>query len=324
MSVSTPHPNKAFHYKFEVLKGYFKQSEDETDDLGFDFIKEKFGLIERDYPTDSASTFLSQWQRFSNHVWYLNQSSGPDESVKVLFLGRHGQGWHNVAETKYGTAQWDCYWSMLEGADGITWADANLTQLGQGQATAVNGLWKELLNEGIPSPEAFYVSPLTRTIETADLSFKELKFEKGKEYKPYIKELLREALGVHTCDRRSTASHISSTFPHVTFEPGFSDKDLLWEKDYREPRLARKYRLEQLLDDIFKNDDGVFLSLTSHSGAIRSILEAVGHRTFGLETGGVIPVLVKAKRVEGKRLKPPKEPNEAPPLCKDPPVELPN
>jgi hypothetical protein len=143
----------------------------------------------------------------------------------------------------------------------------------------------------------------------------------GTPYAPYIKELLREALGVHTCDRRSTKSYIAKTFPHVTFEPGFSEKDALWEADYREPSSARRYRLARFLDDLFGEDPKVFLSLTSHSGAIGSILEVVGHRRFALETGGVIPVVVKAVRVEGEREVPEKEPSEGPPVCKEPPME---
>jgi hypothetical protein len=78
----------------------------------------------------------------------------------------------------------------------------------------------------------------------------------------------------------------------------------------------------RLLDDVFANDEGVFLSLTSHSGAIASVLEAVEHRAFALQTGGVIPVLVRARRVEGQRIKPPREPSEGPPACKEPPVGL--
>ena len=212
-----------------------------------------------------------------------------------------------------------CTFPSYDGADGITWADANLTTVGQQQAKDVNTLWKQQLPHGIPAPETYYVSPLTRTIETADLSFNELDLPKDKPYRPFIKELLREALGVHTCDRRSTKTHIASTFPHLTFEANFSDPDPIWEADYREPASARRYRLAQFLDDIFANDDKIFLSLTSHSGAIASILEAVGHRTFALETGGVIPVVVRAERVDGAREKPPKEPSEGPVICDEPP-----
>jgi broad specificity phosphatase PhoE len=201
----------------------------------------------------------------------------------------------------------------------MQWSDALLTDLGKEQARDVNALWKALLPKGIPLPETYYVSPLTRTIETADLSFNGLDLPEDRQYKPIGKELLREALGVHTCDRRSPASYIRKTFPHVRLEAGFSEADPLWEADYREPRSARNFRLSQFLDDVFEHDKGVFLSFTSHSGAIGSILEAIGHREFALQTGGVIPVFVKATRVEGARKAPPKEPSEAPPACDSPP-----
>lgn len=103
---------------------------------------------------------------------------------------------------------WKCYWSMLDGADGITWSDANLTEAGQGQAKDVHALWKELLPKGIPPPETYYVSPLTRTIETADLSFKGLELPKDKPYSPYIKEV-RDATSTARINRTNKASSSS-------------------------------------------------------------------------------------------------------------------
>ena len=82
-----------------------------------------------------------------------------------------------------------CYWSLLDGADGITWSDANLTEVGQGQAKDVHELWKSLLPNGIPAPETYYVSPLTRAIETADLSFQGLELPEDKPYDPIGKEV---------------------------------------------------------------------------------------------------------------------------------------
>ncbi|EFQ89969.1 hypothetical protein PTT_13574 [Pyrenophora teres f. teres 0-1] len=318
-------PPRDFHYKYTVQKGFFMQSEDETDDSKFDFREHNFGLIPRSYPADiNISKF--QWKHFENYVRNLELTKQPDESYKVLFLGRHGEGWHNVAESEYGTKAWDCYYSALDGANGITWADARLTSVGELQAKDVADLWAEQLKRGIPVPQTFYVSPLTRTIQTADLSFSTLTFphtlSQKSPYKPLIKELLREALGVHTCDRRSTRTHLCATYPHLTFETGFSDQDLLWKADYREPASARRYRLGMFLDEVIAEDGGVFLSMTSHSGAIGSLLEVVGHRKFRLETGGVIPIFIKAERVEGPREIPPKEPSDSPPMCKDPPMYL--
>ncbi|CAN9177573.1 hypothetical protein CUC08_Gglean005384 [Alternaria sp. MG1] len=313
-------PELDYHFKYTVQKGFFAQSEDETDDTTFDFKAQNFGLINRSYPGETNSEDR-QWRRFETYVTGLEAAKKEGESYKVLFLGRHGQGWHNVAEAKYGTKAWDCYYAALDGYDGITWADANLTSTGQDQALAVNKLWAEQLPLGIPSPQTYYVSPLTRTIETANLTFGGLPLPSSQPYAPYIKELVREALGVHTCDRRSTATHLKNTFtdPKLTFEPGFSDEDPLWEAEYREPRAARRYRLATFLDDVFASDNNVWLSVTSHSGAIRSMLEAFDHRMFALETGGVIPVFVKAEKVQGKRQAPPKEPSDAPPLCDGPP-----
>lgn len=109
-------------------------------------------------------------------------------------------------------------------------------------------------------------------------------------------QLLRETNGEHTCDRRSTASYIHSEFPSYTFEPDFSETDVLWKPDERETDAAQTMRLHQALEDIFTVDErSAFLSITSHSGSIAAILRAVGHRTFALPTGGVMPLFVKVK-----------------------------
>jgi hypothetical protein len=39
----------------------------------------------------------------------------------VLYVARHGQGYHNVAESQYGTPMWNCHWSLLNGDGKITW-----------------------------------------------------------------------------------------------------------------------------------------------------------------------------------------------------------
>jgi broad specificity phosphatase PhoE len=168
----------------------------------------------------------------------------------------------------------------------------------------------------LPVPDVFYVSPLTRTVETADLTFAGL--DVG--YAPYIVELLREALGIHTCDRRSPLSHLTTAFPHLTFEPNFSDPDPLWKSDYREPSSARRYRLATFLDAVWERP-GTWVSATSHSGAIASVLEVLGHRAWALETGGVVPVVVAAEKVEGRREVPEWEPSDSGEMCEGPPGE---
>ena len=78
-----------------------------------------------------------------------------------------------------------------------------------------------------------------------------------------------------------------------------TEEDELWSATERETNQQLDSRFQSLLDDIFGHDDGTFVSLTSHSGAICSLLRVLGHREFRLVTGGVIPVLVKADRGGG-------------------------
>ncbi len=68
----------------------------------------------------------TQWQRFEYYVSKINEKSPPDVQYKVLYsrsitqihpfsiseltpglVGRHGEGFHNVAEAYYGSEAWD-------------------------------------------------------------------------------------------------------------------------------------------------------------------------------------------------------------------------
>ena len=140
------------------------------------------------------------------------------------------------------------------------------------------------------------MSPLYRCLQTANLTFSQLKLPEDRPFKPVMKEMLREVMGEHTCDRRSTRSIIHEAFPDWTIEPGFSEKDELWRADHRETFAEHDKRTVSLLDDIFAHDASTFVSLTSHSGAIASLLRVTKHRGFRLPTGALIPLLVKATR----------------------------
>lgn len=89
---------------------------------------------------------------------------------------------------------------------------------------------------------------------------------------PTIKELFREELGVHTCDRRSSKSVIRENYPNWPFEAGFEEDDPLWDAEHRETNEAMDIRLGQALGDVFSSDKNTYISISSHSGAIGSIL----------------------------------------------------
>lgn len=75
-----------------------------------DQVANNFGLIDQVYDTDAEfdpAGELAGWLRFENKVAVLNAEAATGTQYKVLYLGRHGEGYHNVAETYYGTPAWN-------------------------------------------------------------------------------------------------------------------------------------------------------------------------------------------------------------------------
>lgn len=264
--------------------------------------KENFGLIHQSYPSDATLEHAgdkTQWQRFEHYIRELNKNAKPGVEYKVLYLGRHGQGYHNVAESRYGTALWDSYWAKQEGDEHAHWADAHLTPIGEQQALDVNAFWATALSSAkVPAPEKYYTSPFYRCLQTSWLSFHNLALPASAPFTPIVKELLRETNGVHTCDRRGPSSIIRTDFPSYVLEPGLPESDVSWTPDYREKPAEHIIREHWCLEEIWTESTGKeFLSITAHSGTIAAVLGAVGHRRFALPTGGVIPVAVKGERL---------------------------
>ena len=125
---------------------------------------------------------------------------------------------------------------------------------------------------------------------------------------------------MNTCDSRSEKSKKEAEFgPLFKFEHGFVENDELWTKDHRELDNEHDVRTRRALSKIMAADgacksfevhlprissvDGVLvISVTVHDGVIRSVLRVTGHRPWQMQTGGVIPLLIKAsvrKEIEG-------------------------
>ncbi|KAH0566506.1 hypothetical protein GP486_000087 [Trichoglossum hirsutum] len=259
------------YIKYTTITGFFLQDDPKTDPRTFDYKATNFGLINRTYDTDheyDPEHKKTQWQRFQHRVFRYNHESGKNVQYKVLFLGRHGEGYHNVAEAFYGTHDWD-----LDGNGTIVWADAHLTGSGITEAQKAHEFWRgEIATEKIPVPERYYTSPLSRCLATANITFGGLDLPSRHPFIPEIKEKLRETMGVHTCDRRSSKAYIHENYPSYTFELGFAESDELWVPNLRESDSAQTKRSKELLDDIFSHDASTFISFSSHSGEIAAIL----------------------------------------------------
>jgi broad specificity phosphatase PhoE len=261
---------------YTVITGIFQQDDNATNPSTFNFTASNFGLINRTYPSDTScpsGKASTQWQRLAHYISTLNRQSARNERYSLVFMGRHGEGFHNAAESYFGTPAWNCYWSERDGNGTVTWADAKLTEAGKQQAKVVKEFWQHLIkDEKISPPESFYTSPLYRCLDTARLTFEGVKLPGNNRFVPVVKEFLREGISAHTCDRRHSKSYIRKNFPTFQFEKEFMEEDPYWTELYSEPRVNQDARSKAVLDDIFSNDDSTYISITSHSGEIASLL----------------------------------------------------
>ncbi|CAI6092660.1 unnamed protein product [Clonostachys chloroleuca] len=257
------------------------------------------GLLDVVYKSDDG--LLSEirgWGGFVRYVQHLNDKTDPSTSYKVLLVVRHGRGVHNVVMDEVGSAEWKRHWSKLEGDGNRTWYDAELVDEGVEQAKALGTFFAEgVKNMGFPVPDTLYTSPLARCLETAKLVFKGVVEGQGKPFKPIVKELLRERLTDHTCDRRRARKWITATYPEYELEPAFADKDVLWHADRSESNAENVARTQRLLEDIWKGDPGAFIALITHSFALSSMLEVIHAPHFRVGEGVMTAFLVKGQRL---------------------------
>lgn len=218
-----------------------------------------------------------------------NLSSHPElkSNTKLFFLARHGEGWHNVAEDKYGTEAWDSKWSLRNGDEEMQWGpDPELTSRGIQQAAEMNGTWRAELANGTPLPQTFYCSPLSRALQTFEVTWN------GIQPGAIICEDIRELINRHTCDQRRTQSFLRSSHPahqwHIT------EDDLLWSATRGESLTQVEGRIRTFLDLAFATGACV-VSVTSHSGFIGELLDYIGHPAYTLATGKMIPVVITSR-----------------------------
>jgi len=283
----------AANYTFAYIPGFFAQDDPNANASAIGPLPDRFGLL------DSSP---GHWENFKLKIENLNSECDPNDSVKVLFLGRHGEGYHNVAEAKYGTPAWDDYWSKLDGDGTITWGpDALLTPLGVQQAQAAHDKWLNEIPSGIPVPTVFYSSPLSRAARTLEITWTGITLPNSSHHgdlypshKVLVAENCREVYGAHTCDKRHPKSWISEQYPLYTFNEGFTEQDELWIPDYRESDAHVAARALSVLNDIWDRYPGdTYISATAHGGFIGGLLSVIGRGSYSLSTGGVIVMVTK-------------------------------
>jgi hypothetical protein len=101
----------------------------------------------------------------------------------------------------------------------------------------------------------------------------------------------------------TSKSTIESRFPSLLIEPNFEEHDIYWKADDRETNESMQTRGRRALDRVFDTTSGEgatesFISITSHSEFFRNLLAVLNHQPYPLSTGEMIPVFVKATRVD--------------------------
>ncbi|KAF2867154.1 histidine phosphatase superfamily [Massariosphaeria phaeospora] len=290
-------------WSFEAQRGYFSHDHDPE---SWDFratTLPSLGLLERNYPTDdnlwaeegqaSEDVNHNQWSRFLRFILHLNEEGSGDKRYKLFIIIRHGQGLHNVKEAEVGREEWNRHWAKLPGDGVTTWLDAELTPKGEQQATEISAIWGM---GNIPPPQSVYSSPLRRCLRTTALAFAPC-INSEPATVPVVKDKLRERLGVHSCDQRSSRTWIAINYPNFEIEADFVEEDELWKADHRETLEEHAARTKELLNDIFTHDESQSVGLVAHSGAIMALFDATGWKKVPVAAGAVYPLFVARTRL---------------------------
>jgi len=171
-----------------------------------------------------------------------------NSTSKLVVFVRHAEGLHNAAHEENEKLFWSEMWNSPK-----LW-DAPLTDLGKEQSRL---LGEELMNEGV-NVDLVVVSPLTRTLQTAALSFGAVD--------PMVPmlacETCRERIAVYASEGRSKTSDLVVHWPKVNFSEVVSEEDPMFE--HKETDEAVGERALLFLDWLMKRPEER-IAVVSHS-----------------------------------------------------------
>ena len=175
-------------------------------------------------PTSPKSAARRRWTRVASQRTLSDAPAAAPQTgkrvTKVVYLARHGEGVHEIAAEverdvahAAALARDPAAEKPAELADpaGEEFFNAGLTDRGRAQsARAAQELDALLARPHYPRPEAFFASPLHRTLETATI------LADGRVEVPVVAvDALREQRGGLPCDERDRADVVAADFPTV-------------------------------------------------------------------------------------------------------------
>tara|TARA_B100000900_G_scaffold209573_1_gene177595 strand:+ start:535 stop:1134 length:600 start_codon:yes stop_codon:yes gene_type:complete len=153
---------------------------------------------------------------------------------KNLFAIRHGEATHNVLFKKEG----------MKTFFDQNYYDTELTNKGFNQSIELGNNWDDK-----NKMDLVIVSPLYRTLQTANNIFKNVKV------KIIALDCLKEyPQGLHTCNKRKTKKVLEKIFPTIDFNYLDSNEDLMWSDTDSETIDELLRRINKMYDFIEKTD----------------------------------------------------------------------
>lgn len=195
--------------------------------------------------------------------------------TKVVHFQRHGQAYHNLIYGILNDAKApvpDVYLNDVTVNPFLRteMIDSPLTELGREQCRARKEQASNL------SPEVIIVSPLSRAVQTALITF-----DSFRGCVPFVAhDGCREELGLLTCNKRKPLSEIIRDYPDVDFSvvaAGAHEEDNHWIPDRRECPKEQSKRIYRFLVDFIQNRPEKELAVVGHSAWLFSMCHTVLH-----------------------------------------------
>ena len=172
--------------------------------------------------------------------------------MKNIYCIRHGLALHNVLGQEIGSKAY-----FLEKC-----FDAPLVDKGILQAKELGKKW-----DNLDKIQKVLVSPLTRTLQTAENIFKD---------KIGLKIIALDGIkefpqGMETCNKRRERKELESNFKRIDFSELDSDTDQMWREDRFETIEELEQRIEDFKNFLIKLDDDN-IAVVSHSSYLKQML----------------------------------------------------
>jgi broad specificity phosphatase PhoE len=239
------------------------------------------------------TSWKEQSQEFQSLLISPNSTKGQQQQqretppIKRLLFIRHGEGLHNAAERELGKDRWENHEAKLE-----KYFDPSLNDVGREQATTLRNAITPVLKNGDLIVDAIVVSPLSRAIETAEITFEALLNDDG--VPMFAVEMARERHGKNSCDGRRTVSELKKRFPRVSFDYFMLHEDDPWHipTNRETPEQVRKrveifmhWALELPFDTI---------AVVGHSDYMSHAVEVAGYGPHWPSNCELVPMIITA------------------------------